>query len=208
MASTTASPAQRSARALRSRKAMPSGTAVAASPALWIRSASSATEPEATKTIACRTAVAARIASASPTARRPSRERLIESWTRPWLCGWACELTTGLTGLCPPQCRADELECRCTRARGAVAAVPAVPALRRPRLGRAGGADRDDQARVRRPGGLDRRGAVQEGPRRLPGPARPGGARALRVLRARARGPAGRAPRRPRLHAPRLPADA
>ena len=35
----------RSARGLRSANAMPSGIAVAASPALWIRSASSATLP-------------------------------------------------------------------------------------------------------------------------------------------------------------------
>lgn len=39
MASTTANPAQRSARALRSANAMPRGIAVAASPALWMRSA-------------------------------------------------------------------------------------------------------------------------------------------------------------------------
>ena len=54
--------------------------AVAASPKLWMRSASRATLPEATKTRSWATAVAPRTTSARPTARRPSRERLIESW--------------------------------------------------------------------------------------------------------------------------------
>src|SRR5437879_811142 len=44
IASTTASPASFSPRTLRRKKAIPSGTAVSASPKLWIRSASSATE--------------------------------------------------------------------------------------------------------------------------------------------------------------------
>ena len=48
----------------------------------------------------------------------------------------------------------------------------ALPQVRRPRLGRAGGADRDDQARVRRRGGLGLRGGLQADPRRLPGAAR------------------------------------
>jgi hypothetical protein len=43
MASTTASPARRSPRALRRKKARPSGIAVEASPKLWIKSARSAT---------------------------------------------------------------------------------------------------------------------------------------------------------------------
>ena len=46
---TTNSPAQRSARAERSRKAAPSGIAVLASPKLWIRSASRAMLPLAMK---------------------------------------------------------------------------------------------------------------------------------------------------------------
>ena len=70
-----------------------------------------------------------------------------------------------------------------------------------PRLGWAGGADRDDQARVRRRGRMDFRGELQETARRLPGPSRPRGARALRLLRAAARRQARRLPRRPRLHA-------
>ena len=45
IAATTASPARRSARWERSANAIPSGTAVRASPKLWIRSASSATLP-------------------------------------------------------------------------------------------------------------------------------------------------------------------
>jgi hypothetical protein len=45
MANTTAKPAWRSARLERSTNAVPSGTAVRASPELWIRSASSATLP-------------------------------------------------------------------------------------------------------------------------------------------------------------------
>jgi hypothetical protein len=48
IAATTARPASFSPRALRRKNAMPSGTAVSASPKLWIRSASSATDPEAT----------------------------------------------------------------------------------------------------------------------------------------------------------------
>src|SRR5438552_1101813 len=51
------------------------GTAVRASPKLWIRSASSATLPLATKTIVWMIAAAARTASARLTARMPSRER-------------------------------------------------------------------------------------------------------------------------------------
>ena len=47
MAATTARPAQRSARAERSRNAIPSGIAAAASPTLWIKSASSAIDPDA-----------------------------------------------------------------------------------------------------------------------------------------------------------------
>ena len=65
---------------------MPSGTAVRASPELWMRSASSATLPETTKIAAWATAVTARTASDSSTARTPARERLIASSTRP--CAW------------------------------------------------------------------------------------------------------------------------
>jgi hypothetical protein len=82
---TTANPARRSARALRIANAMASGMAVAASPKLWIRSASSATDPDATNTSVCAVAVAARMSKASPTARRPARERLMDASTRPWL---------------------------------------------------------------------------------------------------------------------------
>ena len=79
--------------------AMPSGTAVRASPKLWMRSASSATEPESAKMSVCATAVTPRTASERSTARMPSRERLMESWTRPcecpcslgvpWPCAWS-----------------------------------------------------------------------------------------------------------------------
>jgi hypothetical protein len=48
IASTTKWPASCSPRALRRKNAMPSGTAVSASPTLWMRSASSATLPVAT----------------------------------------------------------------------------------------------------------------------------------------------------------------
>ena len=68
---TTASPAQRSALALRSAKAIPSGIAVAASPVLWIRSASRATLPEAAKTTAWTPAVSASTSNAK--ARREGR---------------------------------------------------------------------------------------------------------------------------------------
>src|SRR4051794_29203656 len=61
MAATTARPAQRSPRALRRRNAIPSGMAISASPALWMRSASSATLPESTNTTACSAAVSARM---------------------------------------------------------------------------------------------------------------------------------------------------
>src|SRR4051812_16772237 len=67
---------------------MPGGSAVAASPALWIRSASSATLPEAAKTATWAAAVSARTTSASATVRTPCRDRLIESSTRP--CEWPC----------------------------------------------------------------------------------------------------------------------
>ena len=73
--------------------------------------------------------------------------------------------------------------------------------VRRPRLGRPGGADRDDQARVRRRRALDQRGVLQEAARRLPGAAGARGPRALRLLRAPAGRQARRLPRRARLHA-------
>src|SRR3954470_18339134 len=89
MARTTKSPAARSARSERSRKAIPRGTAVNASPTLWMRSASRATEPESTKTSICAAAVRPSTAKERRTARRPWRERLMESWIRPCECsGW------------------------------------------------------------------------------------------------------------------------
>ncbi len=65
---------------------MPSGIAVAASPKLWIRSASRATLPVPMKIATCARAVAPRIANARAAARRPARERLIEGSIRLWLC--------------------------------------------------------------------------------------------------------------------------
>ena len=62
MARTTASPASFSPRALRSRNAIPSGIAVSASPKLWIRSASSATDLESDEDRGWAAAVTARIA--------------------------------------------------------------------------------------------------------------------------------------------------
>src|SRR3954454_11138465 len=97
MAATTNRPAPRSARSERSRNAMPSGIAVSASPKLWMRSASSATEPEAAKTAVCASAAIPRTPSEAATARTPSRERLIESSTRPWECpcAWAAGTRSG-----------------------------------------------------------------------------------------------------------------
>lgn len=60
-------------------KATPTGTAVRASPVLWIRSASSARLLVATKMTACMSAAAPRAPSETPTARSPARERLIEA---------------------------------------------------------------------------------------------------------------------------------
>jgi len=88
IAATTASPAHRSARRLRTMNAIPNGIAVAASPVLWIRSASSATDPEAMKTTSCTTAAMPSTSNASSTARMPSRERWIDRSIRPWL--WPC----------------------------------------------------------------------------------------------------------------------
>ena len=66
--------------------AIPSGTAVSASPTLWIRSASSATLSVSTK----RTAWAAAVTPSTPrltaTARTPARERTIDGSTRPCVC--------------------------------------------------------------------------------------------------------------------------
>ena len=67
---------------------MPSGNAVAASPKLWIRSASSATLPLARKTAVWASAAAPRTASDRATARTPPRERLTASSTSPWECAW------------------------------------------------------------------------------------------------------------------------
>ena len=88
IAATTNRPAQRSARAERSRKAMPSGIAVPASPKLWIRSASRATLPLAMKIAVWAAAASASTTSERPTASSPSRERLMLSSTRPW--EWPC----------------------------------------------------------------------------------------------------------------------
>ena len=86
IAATTASPAYPSARRDRMANAIPSGMAVRASPALWIRSARSATLPEAMNTTPWSAAVTASTASEMTTARTPSLDRLIESSTSPWLC--------------------------------------------------------------------------------------------------------------------------
>jgi hypothetical protein len=64
---------------------MARGMAVAASPKLWMRSASRAMLPEATNTIVWATAVRPSTSSDQPTATRPSRERLIVVSTSPWL---------------------------------------------------------------------------------------------------------------------------
>jgi hypothetical protein len=64
---------------------MPSGTAVSASPKLWIRSASRATEPERTKIATWMPAVAASSARLNETVLTPERERRIERSTNPWL---------------------------------------------------------------------------------------------------------------------------
>ena len=65
---------------------MPSGTAVSASPALWMRSASRATLPLAAKMIAWSTAVTPSTPRLMATARTPARLRTIERSTSPWLC--------------------------------------------------------------------------------------------------------------------------
>ena len=79
-------------RALRRKNAIPSGTAVSASPKLWIRSARSATDPDRAKMKSRRTAAAARTVSAIDTVFTPSRERRIERSIRP--CEWPCALDT------------------------------------------------------------------------------------------------------------------
>src|SRR5215204_1679781 len=96
---------------------------------------------------------------------------------------------------------------------GRVARLPqldlrSLPEVRGARLGRARGADRDDQARVRRRGEVGLGAELQEDPRRLSDPPQPRGARALRVLRSRPRGQAGWISCRPWLHAARLRPDA
>ena len=80
--------AVRSARSERNRNATPSGNAVAASPKLWIRSASSATDPDRAKISVWTTAAAPSTASETSTARSPARERLTDASTRP--CRWGC----------------------------------------------------------------------------------------------------------------------
>src|SRR4051795_5183291 len=88
MAATTNRPAPRSARSERSQNAMPRGTAVKASPKLWMRSASSATEPDSANMSVCTTAASPSTPSEMETALMPSRERVMEWWTRPWECVW------------------------------------------------------------------------------------------------------------------------
>jgi hypothetical protein len=83
MAATTARPASFSPRLLRRKNAMPSGIAVSASPKLWIRSASNATDPVVTKINVCTSAVAPRIRRLIATALRPSCDRTIERSTSP-----------------------------------------------------------------------------------------------------------------------------
>jgi hypothetical protein len=96
---TTKYPAPFSAWNERSTNATPSGTAVSASPKLWIRSASSATLLVSANTTACAEAVTRSTTRLSDTARRPAFERLIEALTSPWLC------------LCPPSCTCALMRC-------------------------------------------------------------------------------------------------
>ena len=106
-----------------------SGIAVAASPKLWMRSASRAIESLATKMIVWTIAVTARTASESTTARMPLRERLMLGSMRP------CEWGLGVVG------RAHFLELRpttwgqypCPRCTGRLTASPAA-LLRRSRI--------------------------------------------------------------------------
>src|SRR5687768_3587874 len=77
----------------------------------------------------------------------------------------------------------------------------AIPALRPARLGRAGGADRDDQARAGRGGKMADGGAVQPPARRVSGAARAGSARAVRPPRNDEARPAWRNPSRAGVHA-------
>ena len=62
---------------------MPNGSAVSASPKLWIRSASSAMLSLARNMSVCATAASPSTASDSDTARMPSRERLMLSSISP-----------------------------------------------------------------------------------------------------------------------------
>ena len=62
---------------------MPSGTAVNASPTLWIRSASSATLSVSTKRRAWADATTPSTPKLAATARTPARERTIDGSTRP-----------------------------------------------------------------------------------------------------------------------------
>lgn len=84
MTATTARPASFSPRKLRSRNAIPSGIAVRASPKLCTRSASSATDPDATKMTSCAKAATPSTPRLSATALTPSRERMMERSIRPW----------------------------------------------------------------------------------------------------------------------------
>ena len=68
---------------------MPNGIAVRASPPLWIRSASSATDRDSVNTTACSTAVTARIPRLIETARTPARDRTIDGSTLPCVCPWS-----------------------------------------------------------------------------------------------------------------------
>src|SRR6202012_4174410 len=67
----------------RIRKAAPRGTAVSASPTLWIRSASSAIEPLRMKTTICAAAVAPRTSRLIRTAWTASREAVIGAVAMP-----------------------------------------------------------------------------------------------------------------------------
>src|SRR5215207_1724860 len=179
IANTTKRPASRSPRAERSRKAAPSGSAVSASPALWTRSARSATLPERAKTTAWTAAVRPRRTRASATTRTPSRERLIEGSTRPceWPCPWLCEcsacspcewpgdLTERCEGSAPHQ-QASRLRWADGRARDGVES----PSADRQHARREGGNTHDARRGGQRPIALGGGGAAGAMPRSVPVP--------------------------------------
>src|SRR5258705_1295599 len=92
IAATTKRPARRSAAGDPRANAMPSGTAVRASPKLWMRSARRAMLPVRAKIAVWATAAVPRTASESRTARMPSRDRLTLSSMSPWECPGSCVL--------------------------------------------------------------------------------------------------------------------